>query len=341
MLKQITLAGILALSALGFTQNDFLDRPDSSFDQVLYIHGPGADDSYTLGGEYRNARIFINSIENLTIKNLSIYDCDVRIAGSSQIGSNVLMRGGQWSNYPSPLLRENMAKLHAWDGATNGNTSWIGGSHVWNFRGGLEPFTIEVETRQLKNEFDALPYMTARWVLSDSAGKEFYPQVMGFQVQGDSTFITLAPRADMAPGRGFWSCTNPAGYISVDYRDFDIQGHYAFSTYFANAKLRNSKIGPSVWDYNMGFENCGVVEVSGVTAWGNQIPRGGYAGLAFLFGGNIKVRDSQIDILSVSSGEWKTEIDSTSPISFLDLDKGWFGKLIEKGKPVEIPSRVE
>lgn len=312
---------------------------------VLKVHGV---ESYTLTGRYDNALIQLSDIQNLTIKDLELHNTKVQLAGCrNQKANGVYMRGGLWESFPTPVRLEHFDNAAAWWAATNGSTSWIGDRQRYRriFPGGSGIFDLVVDKDQLKNGFDIGPYQTARWTLQDSAGKTFYPQVWGMADNGNGTMtIRLAPRAAMAPGLGFWSVVNPAARSNIEYSNFDVRDHAYMSVYFANVKLRSSTFGPATLDYNFGMENSGTVDVSGVEAYGNHTPQGNGAALAFLFGAeSVTVKSCTIDIVSVSSGGWRYgPIKSESPVSFLDMERGWYvGPITVQGKAVPIPKPVQ
>lgn len=333
-MKKLALAFAIIAASIGFGQRLpipnplMMDLPDSSFSSIVQIHG---EDSFTLSGEYHNARILLSDIKNLTIKNFTAYDSDIRIAGCpGHTATNVFMRGGKWNVYPTAVRRENMGNKSSWTSATN--FTWVGGSHSASFGGnGLQ--TIIIPKAQLKNGSDPTPYATAKWRLRDSTGKTFNATFWTWNDDGVNITVQVSPRGTMASGGGYWSCIDPAGFTkNIKYSGFDVSGQESFSIYFADGvSVKNSTFGPATLDYNLGFEDCANVNLQNVYAHGNQTVQGNGADVAFLYGiRGLKVRDCEIATLAIDSNGWEvSNVDSDNSLSI--LDDGWYGLVIEKG----------
>lgn len=308
-----------------------VDRPDSSFSSVIAIHG---EEEEVLTGEYRNARILLSDIKKLTIKDLRLFDCDVRIAGcDGHTATNVYIRGGAWNVYPTAVARGWMFNPAAWYSATN--FTWIGGDHRTTFAGGNGLQTIMVPLDQLKNGRDPATYASAKWKFRDSTGKTFNPALWDWVVDGSNAVIRFSPRGSMAAGSGFWSCESPNGFLrGLKYTGIDADGMDYFAVYFADGlTFTKSRMGPSTLDYTLGFEYCVNVNLSYLTVWGNKTKQGNAADVAFLAGvRGLTVKNCDIGTLAITSSGWEVSgVDSDTAVSWLDWGTGWIGKVIEQG----------
>jgi hypothetical protein len=307
------------------------NRPDSSFNSIIMESGQA--EVKIENRVIKNARILLSDIQNLSLKNLELIDCDVRIAGCpDHTATNIKIRGGSWNVFPTPIPREWMYNWPSWYSATN--FTWIGGSHAATFKsgGGLQTLTFPIA--QLKNGKDALPYALAKWKFRDSAGKVVTPVLWDWKQVGEN-IVARFQAPEMASGSGFWSCVDPNGFVKgIKYTGIDADRMEYFAVYFADGiSVTNSAFGPATLDYNLGFEHCANVNLKNVESRGNRTKQGNGADVAFLAGiRGLSVKDCEIGTLAVTSSGWEvSDVVSDIKIGWLDKSTGWIGKVLEQG----------
>lgn len=316
----------LLITTFSIQPQHIVDWPDSAFQRHIKVSNR---DSLTFSGDFKNVRITFENIDRLSIKNLKLTDCDVRIVGSSgHSAENVWMRGGAWNVFPGPVM-------HA---AVNNTTRWIGDNISipsqpalkWkrNWPGGRSPVSFTVPMDHIKAAGEN--YGENLWKLRDSQGKEFIGRLVNWEEIPSQRLIriTVDPGGTMAKGVGFWATYKPSEFLKdLKYSQFDVAGHEQLSIYFADGvDFRDSKFGSATLDYNLGFENCANVNLHNVTSRGNRTVQGNGADVAFIFGiRGLTVTASDIETLAITSAGWEvSQVSTTLPISFLDLKDGWF-----------------
>jgi hypothetical protein len=269
-------------------------------------------------------------------RSVVLRDSDVSLAGCVEtIEGPVDMEGGSWRSFPTPLQAGQIGNDAAWWSATNGTTSWIGGSHSAIFPATSGLITITVNKADLKNGLTFDGYKTCLWRIRDSAGKVVICSPWDWTDLGSTVSIRLAPRQAIAAGPGFWSCINPFGFNrNIKYNRFTVSKHKYFSVYFADgATVSNSVFGPATVDYNLGFENCRNIILTNVKAWGNQTVQGNGAAISFLFGiDGLTARGVEVDSMLVTSSGWPVQnVDVENKIGYLDWTSGWYNNIKEAG----------
>jgi hypothetical protein len=314
------------LAVLPVQSDPIVFWPDSSFARHIRVSNRKA---VTFGGEYKNVRITLENIDQLTIKNLKLTNCDVRISGcSGHSATEVYMRGGAWNVYPGPVMNI----------AANNSTRWIGDNisipsqqalkwkRIWP--GGRNPVSFTVPMDHIKAADK--DYIDNVWKLRDSSGREFMGRLVGWQEIPSKRLIriTVDPGGNMARGLGFWATYRPDEFSrDLRYSRFDVSGHSQMSIYFADGvDFSDSIFGPATLDYNLGFEHSANVNLHNVTSRGNRTKQGNGADVAFIFGiRGLVVRDCDIETLAITSAGWEvSEVDVDQRVSFLDRANGWF-----------------
>ncbi|MFM9873272.1 MAG: hypothetical protein ACKVQS_07380 [Fimbriimonadaceae bacterium] len=309
--------------------------PDSSFKRIVRVSNRK---ELIFSGEFQDARITLENIDSLTIKNVKLTNCDVRIAGcSGHSATEVFMRGGAWNVFPGPVM----------NAGANNTTRWIGDNisipsqaalrwrRIWP--GGKNPVSFTVPMDHIKAS--EKNYAENLWKLRDSTGREFLGRLIGWQKIPSQRLIrvTVDPGGIMSRGPGFWTTYRPDEFLrDLSYSRFDVAGHSQMSIYFADGvDFRDSKFGTATLDYNLGFENCANVNLQNLTSKGNRTVQGNGVDVAFIFGiRGLTVRACDIDTLAITSGGWEvSSVDVDQRVSFLDWDMGWYRDIRTANKP--------
>ncbi len=300
--------------------------PDSSFQRHIKVSNRN---ELTFSGEYKDTRITIENIDQLTIKNLKLTNCDVRIAGcSGHQAWDVSMRGGAWNVYPGPVMNAGVNNTTRWIGDNVSIPSQAALHWKRTWPGGKNPVSFTVPMEHIKAA--GKDYSENLWKLRDANGKEFLGRLVGWEKLENQRLIrvTVDPGGTMAKGLGFWATYRPDEFLrGLSYSRFDVAGHSQMSIYFADGvDFRDSNFGSATLDYSLGFEHCANVNLHNVTARGNRTRQGNGADVAFIFGiRGLKVNSCDIETLALTSSGWEvSNVVSDQPVSILDLKKGWF-----------------